>query len=60
MRIGSRIASALSGGMESASSGVAAMPMPENPPLARPTSRTAKKAVARKAGSENMRVRRVT
>jgi hypothetical protein len=36
------------------------MPMPENPPLARPTSKTAKKAATRKVGSENMRVRGLT
>ena len=41
----------LSGGMMSASSGVAAMPTPENPPLARPSSSTARKARARKRGS---------
>src|SRR5882724_9866507 len=52
-RIGSRIASACSGGMVSANNGVAAMPMPENPPLARPTSSTAMTAVVRKSGSAN-------
>src|SRR6266567_4385780 len=50
---GSRIASACSGGIVSASSGVAAMPMPEKPPLARPTSSTAAIAVTRKRGSLN-------
>jgi hypothetical protein len=53
IRIGSRIASACSGGMVRASSGVAAIPMPEKPPLARPTRSTAAIAVARKRGSLN-------
>src|SRR5882757_7690414 len=53
IRIGSRIASARIGGIVSASSGVATMPMPEKPPLARPTASTAAIAVARKTGSLN-------
>src|SRR5581483_918704 len=53
IRIGSRIASAWNGGIVSASSGVAAIPMPENPPLASPISSTAMKAVRRNSGLEN-------
>src|SRR5215213_402091 len=47
------MANACSGRTLSASSGVAAMPTPEKPPLARPTSSTAMKATARNRGSVN-------
>src|SRR5262252_3644653 len=51
IRIGSRIAAAWSGGTVSAISGVAAMPMPAKPPLARPRNVTATTATRMNKGS---------
>ena len=45
------IATACSGGMISASMGVATMPMPTKPPLARPSSVTAITAMVQNSGS---------